>query len=508
MRIVFPSATGEQELTVTTEKPFLRCFSPGKNASLGWLRGLVRLNRNPQDQVAKVAELCNLNATSLRAALPYLRARDISRRLRGGTVLSWLRRVHGLRAHAERKWRDFLEEVRNELDDVDLTTPWILLDDERAFFVDIAIAMAIRPHAILLEGCAHNIAAETQVVSLVKHRGVPLIWDGCSPATAASSEDPIASSIFSSTCLTHSMLVRKHAPMDSTVTNMRSSHLASLTVWARTLSLLVFSALLMQADAFGADGQLRAVVHAAMDALSGGGAVDVPWWRISTLIFVLGGIAAASVQLKLGIGMRLGVAAVRCFVQLGCLGLVLVPIIAGNNRLVVVGYLAFMMLVASAEAAGRPPYVYPRMFLVALVSLAGSVVAIGIYVFYVVIGTGLEAQYIIPILGMVMGSSLSGISVGVSSVVTSIAERKDGVEALLALGATRWEATREVLRTSVILGLTSILNQMAVTGLVSIPGKFLDCFWGTVVLRGAYIERRLSNRTMSCIGDVYRNDDW
>ncbi len=37
----------------------------------------------------------------------------------------------------------------------------------------------------------------------------------------------------------------------------------------------------------------------------------------------------------------------RCFVQLGCLGLVLVPIIAGNMPVVVLSYLAFMMLVAA-----------------------------------------------------------------------------------------------------------------------------------------------------------------
>ena len=47
---------------------------------------------------------------------------------------------------------------------------------------------------------------------------------------------------------------------------------------------------------------------------------------------------------------------------------------------------------------------------------------------------------------------------------------KDRVELLLALGATRLEATRALLQHAVSTALTPVLNQMAVIGLVSIPG--------------------------------------
>ncbi len=156
--------------------------------------------------------------------------------------------------------------------------------------------------------------------------------------------------------------------------------------------------------------------------------------------------------------------------QLGFLGLILVPIIKGDNPLIVLGYLSLMILVAGLEASNRPPYVYPELFVVCLSSIFFAVSIIGVFVFTVVVGTGLQAQYIIPILGMLMGSSLSGISVGVSSVVNTVVDSKDSIEALLALGATRWEATQDVVRNAVVLGLTPCLNQMSVTGLVSIPG--------------------------------------
>lgn len=48
---------------------------------------------------------------------------------------------------------------------------------------------------------------------------------------------------------------------------------------------------------------------------------------------------------------------------------------------------------------------------------------------------------------------------------------KDRIEQLLALGATRWEATQASLQRCVRVALTPILNQMNVVGIVSIPGE-------------------------------------
>lgn len=47
---------------------------------------------------------------------------------------------------------------------------------------------------------------------------------------------------------------------------------------------------------------------------------------------------------------------------------------------------------------------------------------------------------------------------------------KDQVERLLALGASRAEATADLVGRSVKLARTPLLNQMSVVGLVSIPG--------------------------------------
>jgi ABC-type iron transport system FetAB permease component len=54
----------------------------------------------------------------------------------------------------------------------------------------------------------------------------------------------------------------------------------------------------------------------------------------------------------------------------------------------------------------------------------------------------------------VLNSQLSSSSVALSNCLTTMFERKDTIEVLLALGATRFEASREVVRKSVQLGLT------------------------------------------------------
>ncbi|MFP6659456.1 MAG: ABC transporter permease, partial [Pirellulales bacterium] len=52
----------------------------------------------------------------------------------------------------------------------------------------------------------------------------------------------------------------------------------------------------------------------------------------------------------------------------------------------------------------------------------------------------------------------------------TLAARRDQVEMLLSLGATRWEAARPAVRQSVRTGMTPIINAMMVVGVVSLPG--------------------------------------
>lgn len=101
--------------------------------------------------------------------------------------------------------------------------------------------------------------------------------------------------------------------------------------------------------------------------------------------------------------------------------------------------------------------------------VAGPIIS---YTLILVIGVQpwYDAQYLIPMLGMILGNACSGVAVGLSSVLEELSSGKDKVEQLLALGATRLEATHAVIKQAARLALTPLLNSMNVVGIVSIPG--------------------------------------
>ena len=129
------------------------------------------------------------------------------------------------------------------------------------------------------------------------------------------------------------------------------------------------------------------------------------------------------------------------------------------------------------RSAGRPPARgtprrYPGIWLNSIVSMwASSWIIAAIALFGIVrVRPWYDPQYAIPLLGMILGNTLNGISLGLDRLTEELRSRRDQVDTLLALGATRWEAAQEPVRRSVRTGMIPIINSMMVVGIVSIPG--------------------------------------
>ena len=71
---------------------------------------------------------------------------------------------------------------------------------------------------------------------------------------------------------------------------------------------------------------------------------------------------------------------------------------------------------------------------------------------------------------MILGNTLNGISLGLDRLGEQLASKRDQVETLLALGATRWEAARAFIQQAVRTGMIPMINSMMIVGLVSLPG--------------------------------------
>ncbi|GIL79762.1 hypothetical protein Vretifemale_9065, partial [Volvox reticuliferus] len=182
--------------------------------------------------------------------------------------------------------------------------------------------------------------------------------------------------------------------------------------------------------------------------------------------------AFISLRFKLGLHTQLVIASIRMVVQLSLLGYILVPIFTYDKWWLVLLYAVFMLLIASLEAVQRPSYTFQGVLTNTLLAMATSSGLLLSYMVLMVLGLRpvWEAQYIIPLLGMLLGNATSAVSVGLSTVLEDLASNRAVIEHLLALGANRFEATDEAVRRALKVSMTPLLNQMSVMGIVSIPG--------------------------------------
>jgi putative ABC transport system permease protein len=182
--------------------------------------------------------------------------------------------------------------------------------------------------------------------------------------------------------------------------------------------------------------------------------------------------AAISMRLQLGLGRRLLLASLRSVVQLSLLGLLLTWVFSVQGPWAVLPLMVLMALIAGFEAVRRTTRRVPGIFGVSIGVVLATSMAITFYGLVAVIGIEpwYAPRYAVPILGMVLGNTLTGISLGLETTLHGFDRDRAQVELLLAHGATRKEASREVVRGAVRTGMIPILNAMVAAGLISIPG--------------------------------------
>ena len=182
--------------------------------------------------------------------------------------------------------------------------------------------------------------------------------------------------------------------------------------------------------------------------------------------------AGVSLAFQLGLERRLLIAAVRSVTQLLLLGLVLQWVFDLSAPWLVFTMMIAMGLVAAFEAVRRTRYRVRGVYPLAIGAILVSSMVITLYGTQLVIGPTpwYLPQTLIPIMGMVLGNTLNGISLGLETTLAGFRRDREQVEMLLAHGATKKEASREIVKRAVRTGTIPILNSMVAAGLISIPG--------------------------------------
>jgi putative ABC transport system permease protein len=183
--------------------------------------------------------------------------------------------------------------------------------------------------------------------------------------------------------------------------------------------------------------------------------------------------AVISLALRLKLERSLLIASLRTVVQLLLVGLVLQWVFQVERFIIVLAMLAIMTGIAGYTAFTRSTHTYAGMLLDTMLAVWASSWFILAYAMFAVLQGSRswhDPQYAIPLLGMILGNTLNGITLGLAGVLDGLQSGREQIETLLALGATRWEAAREAIRKALTTATTPIINSMMVVGIVSLPG--------------------------------------
>jgi putative ABC transport system permease protein len=200
--------------------------------------------------------------------------------------------------------------------------------------------------------------------------------------------------------------------------------------------------------------------------------VPISVWQLglATLLIVIN--LALSIALKLRLEQQLWIASLRMTVQLLLIGYLLKWIFTLRSPWLVLVVALGMTLLAGQSAIARTKRHYRGMFWNSFVSIfASSTLMIGVTIVGIIrVEPWYDPQYVIPILGMILGNSLTGVALALDRFTEDLTIRRDQIEALLALGATRWEAAHASIQDALRTGMIPTINSMMVMGTVSLPG--------------------------------------
>lgn len=184
--------------------------------------------------------------------------------------------------------------------------------------------------------------------------------------------------------------------------------------------------------------------------------------------------AGLSMMMQLGLARQLFIAATRMTVQLLLVGLVLKAVFSIGSLWMTITLALIMCLFAGFEVRARQERRLRGFWGYGLgagaVMFSGTLVTLFALTIQIEPDPWYTPRYAIPLLGMILGNVMTGVSLALNDIGLNVARERNAIEAQLALGATRWQALKPATRRALRSGFIPIINAMAATGVVALPG--------------------------------------
>lgn len=185
-------------------------------------------------------------------------------------------------------------------------------------------------------------------------------------------------------------------------------------------------------------------------------------------------LAVLSLWLQLGVAWQLTVAAIRTTVQLLLIGLILKILFESVDLLWIAGLSMIMLLVAGREVMARQQRRFGGWwgYWLGTIAMFTSSFTLTLFALVFIVGTEpwYRPQYAIPLLGMMLGNTMTGVALAMDRLTNQTWQQRMVIETRLTLGQDWRMAIGDIARESMRVGMIPMINAMAAAGIVSLPG--------------------------------------
>jgi putative ABC transport system permease protein len=202
--------------------------------------------------------------------------------------------------------------------------------------------------------------------------------------------------------------------------------------------------------------------------------IDLAWWKLALAALLIVALAVTGYLGRLGITRSLLIAMLRTVIQLALVGLVLEALFATSGFYWIALVALVMLLVAGREVMARQGRRLKGWWAFGIGTGAMFVSSFTVTVLALTVVIGPEPwyapQYAIPLLGMMLGNTMTGVSLSLDRLNAAVWQQRAVIENRLMLGQTWREALVDIRREAIRSGMMPSINAMAAAGIVSLPG--------------------------------------
>ncbi|OWZ84992.1 ABC transporter permease [Natranaerobius trueperi] len=193
---------------------------------------------------------------------------------------------------------------------------------------------------------------------------------------------------------------------------------------------------------------------------------------VAAYLFVL--ILLAIVRLKkIPREKEIIISALRMSLQLVIMGYVLIFIFENEHPVITLLIILVMEAFAINNIYKRSKIKlsYQLKKIIAISMLVGTLTSIFFFILIVInVSPWYDPQYFIPISGMMIGNSMTGITLGVERLADGMNSERESVETYLMLGARPDVAARRIINNSFESAILPTINNMMGMGIIFLPG--------------------------------------